>query len=120
MVKRTGPTNIRIRKLITLFKKLGKEKNLFKKLAEELNKPRRKKKGVNLWKIQKYANENDVIIVPEKLLAYGDLTKNVKIFALDFSQRAIEKLRENNIEFYYLEDLPNFIKKGKWQIKIIK
>jgi len=121
MVKRTGPTNYFVRKLITTFNKLKKEKPLFGKIAEELSRPRRKKQGVNLWKIEKYAKEGEIVVIPYKLLAKGDLKKKVIIFALDYSKRAKKILEEKNIEFYTLDKLPEYLKDKKGlSIRIIK
>ena len=121
MVKRTGPTNYWVRRLISTFEKYAKEKRIFKKLAEELSKPTRQKKGVNLWKIEKFSKEGEVIVVPRKVLGKGKVSKKIVLFALDYSKRARDLLEEAGVSYYYLDKLPEFLKENqKLQVKIIK
>ncbi|AAR39331.1 NEQ489 [Nanoarchaeum equitans Kin4-M] len=107
MVKPTGPTDVNVRKLIRQLEKT--KRPIFKYIAELLSKPKRRKKHfvVNLWKIEKHSNDGDTIIVPGKVLGSGELTKDVKVVALSFSQTALEKLKDKAI---YLE---NFVEQAK-------
>lgn len=109
MTKRTGPTNIYIRKLISQLKKKSREENkkIWKYIAYLLSMPTRKRVEVNLWKIQKYASDGKIIIVPGKVLGYGILNKKVKVIAYKFSKSAEEKLRKNGIEYERLNDILN-------------
>ena len=121
MVKRTGPTNLWVRRMIYLFEKHAKEKPLYGKLAEELKSPRRKKKGVNIWKINKYAKDGEVIVIPYKLLGKGKISKKVIIFAMDYSKGAKNSLEEGNIEHHYLDELIDYLKQNpKVPIRILK
>ncbi len=104
MVKPTGPTNYNLRRLI---RKLEKTKRpLFRYVAELLAKPTRRRKDfvVNLEKIEKLAKDGETIIVPGKVLGSGKLTKKVRVVAWRFSQSALEKLKKEGIETYYLEE----------------
>ena len=65
---------------------------VWKRVALELERPTRQHRVVNLSKIEKYTNDNDVVIVPGKLLSGGELTKKVTIIAYTFSEKALEKI----------------------------
>jgi len=47
---------------------------------------------VNLSKINRYANRDEIILVPGKVLGSGALSLPVKIAALDFSETAVSKI----------------------------
>ncbi|MEM2954613.1 MAG: 50S ribosomal protein L18e [Candidatus Nanoarchaeia archaeon] len=90
MSKRTGPTNQRTQNLIKLLK--TQQAQIWKRLAKEFGKATRKRREVNLSKIQRYAREKDFVLVPGKVLGTGKLTKPIKIAALNFSKSAEEKI----------------------------
>ena len=94
MTKRTGPTNLVLRKLISAFKKKGREtgKNVWFRIAELLEKPRRQKIIVNVSKINRYGDESHIIVVPGKLLGAGKIEKKVTVAAFTYSQKAKEKI----------------------------
>lgn len=116
MVKRTGPTNVYLRKLI---RKLKKTKiPVWVRVAEELERPRRRRREVNISRINKYTNEGDVVVVPGKVLGYGFLDHRVVVSAWKFSKKAIEKIKEAGGEAISIEELLNRNPKGS-NIKII-
>jgi large subunit ribosomal protein L18e len=90
MTRRTGPTNIILRKLIRKLKK--QKKKLWKKVAEELEAPTRRRPYINIYKIDKYTNPNDIVVVPGKVLGIGDLDHPVTVIAYSFSRKAKEKI----------------------------
>ena len=95
MSKKTGPTNPILKDLIKELKTLsikGKVK-LWKAIAISLEKPTRRRISVNLSKIDKYAKENEIVVVPGKVLGNGDLTKNITIAAYQFSESANKKIK---------------------------
>ena len=47
---------------------------------------------MNLSKIEKYTDDNDVVLVPGKLLSGGELTKKVTIIAYNYSQKTLDKI----------------------------
>lgn len=110
MVKPTGPTNPTLKKLIMeLEKKYRKTKRpIWRDLAEKLKRPRRKRVEVNLFKINKYVKENEIAVVPGKVLSVGELTKPLTIAAWKFSKKAIEKIQKSQgkaISIYELMEL---------------
>ncbi len=92
----TGPTNPVVRELVEDLRRRGyAEGNRFcLRLAELISRPRRRKVEVNLVKIERYASENDTVVVPGKVLGYGNLSKPVKVSAVSFSKKAEEKIKK--------------------------
>lgn len=86
--------NERLKELISSLKKqsLEHKTGLWKRIALELERPTRQQRIVNLSKIEHNANENDVIIVPGKVLSGGELTKKVTIVAYSYSNNVLDKL----------------------------
>ncbi|MFH1785934.1 MAG: 50S ribosomal protein L18e [Candidatus Micrarchaeota archaeon] len=64
------------------------DKPLWKKVAYELSKPRRKKIEVNLSKIDAYAEGDETILVPGKVLGSGNVSKKITVAAFAFSESA--------------------------------
>ncbi|MGC9133032.1 MAG: 50S ribosomal protein L18e [Nanopusillaceae archaeon] len=120
MVKRTGPTNIYLRKLIHMLKKEGRKNNanIWIYVAELLNKPTRKRIEVNLGKLQKYTKDGDVIVIPGKLLASGILNKKITIAVWRYSQSAKEKVEKVGSKIISIEELVKANPKGT-NVKII-
>ncbi len=95
----------RLKRLIQLC--LEQNKPFWRRVAELLAKPRRRKVAVNLSKIERYADEGQVVLVPGKLLGDGKIRKAVTIAAFDFSKSAEKKVREANAKLIAIEDLLN-------------
>jgi large subunit ribosomal protein L18e len=95
-MRRTGPTNFFLRKLINDLKKLANKENtkVWKEVAYYLERPRRERVIVNIGKIQKLAKEGETIIVPGKLLAGGLLNKKVTVVFYQASKEALKKLEK--------------------------
>ena len=88
------------------------EAPVWRKVAKELEKPTRKRRVVNIFKIEKYANDGETIIVPGKVLGVGDLSKKVIVAAYSFSSSAREKL-EKKTKILTIEELMKKNPKGK-------
>ena len=67
-------------------------KAIWRALAEELDKPKRRRVAVNLSRIDRHAEEGEVVAVPGKVLAAGSLSKPLKVAAFQFSEGALEKI----------------------------
>src|SRR3989338_3584022 len=117
---RTGPTNINLSGLIVeLRRKAYAEKiPLFERLAEDLEKPTRQRREVNLSKISRYAKKGELVVVPGKVLASGELNQSITIAAWKFSQQAIEKISKANAKAITINDLAKNGVKGA-QVRII-
>ena len=96
MVKRTGPSTLELKNLIVDLNKLSSKYkvNLWKRIAEDLNKPTRIRREVNLYKINKYAKNNEIALVPGKVLSMGNLDKKITVAAYKFSDEAREKINK--------------------------
>jgi large subunit ribosomal protein L18e len=63
-------------------------------VAERLEKPRRTHAEVNLGRIERYAREDETVVVPGKVLGSGALRKDVTVAAVDFSGSARTKITQ--------------------------
>ncbi len=67
---------------------------LWKAVALGLNRPNRKMYEVNLFLIEKFADNNGTVVVPGVVLGNGDIKKKVTVAALKFSGSAKEKIEK--------------------------
>lgn len=65
---------------------------LWRAVAKELEKPTRSRRVVNLTKLDKYAKENETVLVPGKVLGSGDVNKKMTVIAYKFSDQAATKI----------------------------
>ncbi|MCQ5337580.1 MAG: 50S ribosomal protein L18e [Candidatus Methanomethylicia archaeon] len=121
MVKRTLPTNPRIRRLVRLLRKTSNKYNtkVWKAIAEALCIPSRKRIVINLSKVNRLAKEGECIVVAGKVLGFGNLSKKVDIAALSFSKTAKSKIIQSGGRALYLEELISINPKGK-NVRILR
>ena len=117
---RTGPTNINLKNLIGELRKKAYAEDipLFVRIAEDLDKSTRQRREVNLSKINRYAKKGELVVVPGKVLASGELNQVVTIAAWKFSQEALDKISKANAKAITINDLIKNGVKGT-QIRII-
>lgn len=86
--------NEELEALIAQLKKASIENkvNIWKRIASDLEKPTRKRRTINVYKLSKYSKENDVIVVPGKVLGTGELDHKIQVAAYNFSDDAIKKI----------------------------
>jgi large subunit ribosomal protein L18e len=113
---RTGPTNPNLQNLIVSLKKQGAK--IWKRVAEELEKPARSRRAVNLSRIERYANEKEIVLVPGKVLGNGTLTKQVSVAAFSFSKSAKEKIANAKGKAISIQELVKQNPKGT-NVKLI-
>jgi len=120
MVKRTGPTNPLLQDLIGELKKRSNEQsvNIWKRVAVDLEKPTRQRRIVNLSNINRNTKEDEIIVVPGKVLGSGALNHKLKISAYQFSEQARDKLEKAGAEIMTLLDISKEKPNGK-KIRII-
>ncbi|ERG98332.1 MAG: ribosomal protein L18E [Haloquadratum sp. J07HQX50] len=89
-------TNPRLDSLITELKSVSRDSdaNIWQDIADRLEKPRRTHAEVNLGRIERYARENETVVVPGKVLGSGVLEKSVTVAAVDFSSTARQKIEQ--------------------------
>jgi len=73
-------------------------------IAEVLSSPSRQRIALNLDRINKEAKEEEIIIVPGKILSLGELNKKIKLVGLAASSEALEKIKNGKSEFVLLKD----------------
>lgn len=95
-MKRTGPTNKHLRILIQELCKLSsiQDVRIWKAIAKDLSKPTRQKVIVNLFKIDQLTKDDEVIIVPGKVLGSGELNHKLIVSAYNFSKSAKDKIEQ--------------------------
>jgi len=94
VMKRTGPTNVHLRRLIHYLRKKARENKApaWRRVAELLERPSRIRPEVNLSKVNRYTKEGDAVVIPGKVLGSGVLTHKVVVAAFAFTKKAKEKI----------------------------
>ena len=115
MSKRTGPTNPILQSLIQELKDRGREQSisLWRRIAIDLEKPTRQRRVVNLSSISRYTKENEIIVVPGKVLGAGSLSHKLTISAFQFSNGAKEKIQKAGAKIIPLLELSKENPTGK-------
>ncbi|TYL36215.1 50S ribosomal protein L18e [Natronococcus pandeyae] len=90
----SSKTNPRLNDLIAELKSTSRETDadVWRDVADRLEKPRRTHAEVNLGRIERYAREEETVVVPGKVLGSGALQKNVTVAAVNFSSSAETKI----------------------------
>jgi len=98
-MKVTGPTELGTQVLIRKLEKLGKSSGqaMWLDIAQRLGKPRRIRPSVDLWKLEKMAKKfsGKMLLVPGKVLSYGQLDSALTVCAFEFSAEASRKISEH-------------------------
>ncbi|MET1160715.1 MAG: 50S ribosomal protein L18e [Thermoprotei archaeon] len=119
-MRKTGPTNIILRKTIRILRKASREYRapIWRAIAEELEKPRRKRRVVNISRINRYTKPGDVVVVPGKVLGAGILDHPVTVAAIGFSKSALEKIKAAGGKAIHILELLQINPRGS-NVKII-
>jgi len=91
--RKSNPNLVR---LIDDLLKVSAENNakVWREVAERLAKPLRNYAEVNVGRLERYGKEEEMIIVPGKVLGSGEITKPLTVAAWRFSQSAREKIEK--------------------------
>lgn len=113
----TNPNSVRI---IRTLRKRANETGaaLWDDIADRLSRPRSRREGVNLSRINAYTEEGETIIVPGKVLGAGALDHAVQIAAFKFSKQAEEKITKAKGECLTILQLTERNPKGS-NVKVI-
>ena len=119
-MSRTGPTNPVLQNIIAELKKRANVQrvSLWKRVALDLEKATRNRRLVNLSKLNRVTKEDDIVIVPGKVLGTGKLEHKITISAFQFSESAKDKLKKAGANIVSLLDVSKDSPKGK-KIRII-
>ena len=71
---------------------MKEEAPLWRDLARRLEKSTRSQTEVNLSRINRHTSDDEIVLVPGKVLGSGALDHKVQVAALDFSQKAEDKI----------------------------
>ena len=75
-----------------------KKNNKWLKISEILSSSRKRRINLNLEKLNSLIGNEKIIVIPGKVLSQGDLDKKIKVVALDFSEKAREKIKKSGSE----------------------
>ena len=80
--------------LIQELKRLASEQKVgvWSRIAEDLERSTRNRRIVNLSRLNRFTNDNEIIIVPGKVLGAGNIDHKVTVAAWNFSGQAKEKI----------------------------
>lgn len=103
----TQTKNEQLATLIQALKTLAiqKESKLWKRIATDLEKATRARREVNVYKLDAFAKEGEVVIVPGKVLGSGALSKKITVAALSFSESARDKILAHKGEILTIPQL---------------
>lgn len=92
--KITRKTNPRIPQLINDLKQGSRDNDVmvWRDIAKRLEAPKQNYAEVNLSKISRYAQDNETVLIPGKVLGSGLIGKAVNVAALSFSTTAKDKI----------------------------
>ena len=76
-------------------KSLEEKVKIWKRIAQDLEKPTRQRRVVNLSSFDTCTKENEIIIVPGKVLGSGEVNHKITVAAYAFSGSAIDKINKN-------------------------
>lgn len=82
----------------------ARKNSAWTKVAAMLSGPRSNYVTVNLSDIDAHAKEGDTIMVVGKVLGVGDVSKKIRICALNFSASARDKLKKNKSEIVTISE----------------
>ncbi len=83
---------------------IGKKQEAWVPIIGILSGPRRKRICLNLDEIATNSKEGETVLIPGKVLSQGKIDKKLKVIALDFSEKAKEKLLSEKCQIAYIID----------------
>jgi large subunit ribosomal protein L18e len=113
--KITGPSDHSIRVLIRALWKT--KRRVWKDISKKLAGPRKNRIEANLYRINKKTENNDIIVVPGKILGIGELDHKLTIACLHTSKSAKKKIETSGSKLLSIEELVKQNPEGK-KIKI--
>ncbi|NWF87154.1 50S ribosomal protein L18e [Candidatus Bathyarchaeota archaeon] len=119
-MRKAKATNPELLDLIHFLKKQSKENKaeIWRDIAERLAKPRRKRVAVNLSRLNRYTQKNEMVVVPGKVLGAGEINHPITVTAFALSGKAKEKIKAAKGKHLSFSELIKKNPKGS-NIKII-
>ena len=111
----TKKSNVHLKNLaVDLYKHSSETKSgLWSRLADDLMKPTRERRLVNIFKLDLFSKDGEVVVVPGKVLGTGDLNHKVTVAAFSFSDSAVEKIRNAKGTVMTIQELAKKNPKGE-------
>ena len=91
---------------------------IWSRLAELALKPSRARRVVNLGQLDKFAKDDDIIVVPGKVLGTGNLTHKITLCSFSISNSGATKILESGGKILGLSELVKSNPTGKG-VKIV-
>ena len=93
-MKNLKKTNPHLLSTIELLKQKSHEHQtaIWKDVAKRLSRSGKNWPGVNVSRLEKHLEKDQMVVIPGKLLGSGELTKPFTVAAFHFSKRAREKI----------------------------
>ncbi len=118
MTKRTGPTNYQLQQLIVELQAKAVTSRFWKRIMEDVARSTRQRRIVNIYTLDKVAQDGETIIVPGKVLSVGNISKKVNVAALNFSTEAKLKINQAKGRTLSIQELIKENPQGK-NVRII-
>jgi large subunit ribosomal protein L18e len=114
-MKRTGPSNEHMKGLIQELRKESstQKAKIWKRIADDLEKSTRKRRIVNISRLNRATKENETVIVPGKVLGSGALSHSLTIAAFSFSESAKKLVEQAKGKCITINELLKTNPKGK-------
>ena len=121
MPQKTGPSDPNVVRLVRELRKKSTEQKveIWRVISRLVNRPRRVKAEINLSTINRNTKARDVVVVPGKVLASGELGHEVSVAALSFSEVARQKIEKAHGKAMTISELTSKYPKGT-NIKIME
>lgn len=119
-MKKAETTNPQLIELVHFLKKQSRENKaeIWESIAKCLAKPRKKRITVNISRLNRFTEKNDVVAVPGKVLGAGEINHPITVAAFAFSEKAKEKITKAKGKCLFISELVKKNPKGA-NIKII-
>lgn len=119
-MKRTGPTNEQLQSLVVDLKRQSYQENanIWRRVVSDLEKSTRSRRVVNISRLNRFTEENEVVVVPGKVLGSGTINHSITIAAFAFSGNAKEQIEKAKGKCLTIKELAKQNPKGK-DVRII-
>jgi len=119
--QKTEKANPQLKLLIEKLKAYSREHqaDVWKECARRLEAPSSNYAKVNLSRLNRHTNPDDVVIIPGKVLGAGSIDHPITVGALNFSANARQKLLAASGSVMTIDEILNGSPKGS-NVKIIR
>ena len=115
-----GPENPGVIMLVAFLEKASRKNKapIWRRVAELVEKASRKKREVNVYRLDKHSKEGEMIVVPSKVLGIGALSHKITLAALGISKPAQAVVEKSGSKITSIRALVESNPKGS-KVKII-